>query len=173
MLMGANPAKCANETWCGRPPQSLLCSWVAFGWRPNRDRPPEFGALFLDFQWVAVMLRPRKPGLSMCVAGSNATETSVPNYSSGNVATRASTAAAARAVFPNRLNVLAGFSREGAAADMPPPPRQSRPPLPLPAVTLVPMTAGAVPPAGPPPRRAPPSRPTCMPYRALSRSTRG
>ena len=28
---------------------------------------PEFGVLFLDFQWVAVMLRPRKRGLSMCV----------------------------------------------------------------------------------------------------------
>jgi len=29
---------------------------------------PKFGVLFLDVQWVAVMLRPRKPGLSMCVA---------------------------------------------------------------------------------------------------------
>jgi len=29
---------------------------------------PKFGVLFLDFQWVAVMLRLRKPGLSMCVA---------------------------------------------------------------------------------------------------------
>ena len=73
----------------------------------------------------------RQPGLSMCVAGSNAMETSIPNYSSGDVATRASTAAAARAVFPISLNVLAGFSREGAAAAVPPPPRHSRPPLPL------------------------------------------